>query len=95
MNSSELITALSQRLKLSKQETAARLDDTVAVITAELIKENVVSITNFGSLEVKKRNERINVHPETGKKMLIPPKLIVKFKAAPSFNKKIKELSHE
>jgi nucleoid DNA-binding protein len=95
MNSAELITTLSQRLKLSKPEVGKRLDETVAVITAELVKENVVSITNFGSLEVKKRNERINIHPETGKKMLIPPKLVVKFKVAPSFNKKIKEYPHE
>jgi nucleoid DNA-binding protein len=91
MNSSELITTLSQKLNLSKQEVGKRLDDTVAVITAELIKENVVSITNFGNLEVKKRNERISIHPENGKKLLVPPKLVVKFKSAASFNKKIKE----
>jgi nucleoid DNA-binding protein len=95
MNSNELITTLAQSLNLSKPEIGKRLDDTVAVITTELLKNNVVSITNFGSFEVKKRNERINVHPETGKRMLIPPKLIVKFKIAASFNKIIKELNHE
>jgi nucleoid DNA-binding protein len=90
MNSTEFATLLSQRLMLSKTEAGKRLDDTVAVITAELTKENIVSITHFGNLEVKKRNERISVHPETGKRMLIPPKLIIKFKPAASFNKKIK-----
>jgi nucleoid DNA-binding protein len=96
MNSAELLTTLSQRLKLSKTEVGKRLDDTIAVITAELIKENVVSFTTFGSWEVKKRNERISVHPETGKRLLVPPKLIVKFKPTASFNKKIKELNtHE
>jgi nucleoid DNA-binding protein len=95
MNFAELITTLSQRLTLPKPEVATRLDDAVAVITAALINDKIVSITNFGSLEVTKRNERINIHPETGKKMLIPPKLIVKFKAALSFNKKIKALNHE
>ncbi|MDR3340493.1 MAG: HU family DNA-binding protein [Candidatus Symbiothrix sp.] len=94
MNATELIAVLAQKLKLSKPEAGKRLDDMVALITAELIESNIISITNFGNFEVKKRNERINVHPETGKRMLIPPKLVVKFKASPSFNKKIKELNH-
>jgi nucleoid DNA-binding protein len=95
MKFSELLTTLSQRLNLPTQEVEKRLEDTVAVITAELIKENVVSFTTFGSLEVKKRNERTSVHPETGKKLLVPPKLVVKFKPTASFNKKIKELKYE
>jgi nucleoid DNA-binding protein len=64
----------------------------VAVITAELLKNNPVSIVNFGTLEVKKRNERISVHPNTGKKLLVPPKLVVRYKVSASLNKKLKEL---
>jgi nucleoid DNA-binding protein len=92
MNSSELITLLAQRLQLSKAEVGKRLDDTTAVITAELVKDNIVSIMNFGTLDVKKRQERISVHPNTGKRLLVPPKLIVRYKASASFNKKLKEL---
>ena len=92
MNYSELISALSQRLQLSKTEVEKSLDETTAVITAELIKSNVVSIMNFGTLEVKKRQERVGIHPNTGKKLLTPPKLIVKYRASKSFNKKLKEL---
>lgn len=92
MNSSELITALAQRLQLPKTEVGKRLDDMVTVITAELMKNNPVSIVNFGTLEVKKRNERINIHPITGKKLLVPPKLVVRYKVSASLNKKLKEL---
>ena len=92
MNYSELLAVLSQRLQLSKTEVGKRLDETTAVITAELINSNVVSIMNFGTLEVKKRQERLSIHPNTGKKLLIPPKLIVKYKASVSLNKKLKEL---
>jgi len=95
MNSSELITELAQRLQLSKTEVGKRLDETTAVITAELVKENVVSIMNFGTLEVKKRKERLSIHPNTGKKLLVPPKLIVRYKVSVNLNKKIKELKHE
>jgi len=92
MNYAELITALSQKLQLPKAEVGKRMDDTTAIITDELIKNNVVSIMNFGTIEVKKRLERISVHPNTGKRLLIPPKLIVKYKTSVSFNKKLKEL---
>ena len=92
MNYSELINALAQQLQLSKADVGKRLDDTTAVITAELLKNNIVSIMNFGTLEVKKRQERLCIHPNTGKKLLVPPKLIVKYRASVSLNKKLKEL---
>jgi nucleoid DNA-binding protein len=92
MNSAELTAILSQRLQLSKTEVNKRIDDVAAVITAELIKKNTVSLGNLGSLEVIKRNERISVNPSSGKKMLIPPKLVVRFKISNSLKDKLKEL---
>jgi DNA-binding protein HU-beta len=92
MNYSELLTAMAQQLQLSKTEVEKRLDETTAIITDALVKNNVVSIVNVGTLEVKKRQERISIHPNTGKKLLVPPKLIVKYKASVSLNKKLKEL---
>ena len=95
MNSTEFTTALARKLELSRLEAGIRLDDLLSVIATELANGHVISITNFGNFEVKKRNERISVHPLTGKRMLLPPKMVVKFKPSVSFNKKIKELNHE
>ena len=92
MNYSELLAALAQRLQLPKAEVEKRLDETTAIITAELVKDNLVSIVNFGALEVKKRQERFSIHPNTGRKLLVPPKLIVKYRPSATFNKKLKEL---
>jgi len=92
MNYAELVTALSQKLQMNRAEVGKRMDDTTAIITDELIKNNVVSIMNFGTMEVRKRLERISIHPNTGKKLLVPPKLIVKYKTSVSFNKKLKDL---
>lgn len=92
MNYFELLTALAQKLQMSKTEVAKRLEETTAVITAELVKGNVVSIMNFGALEVKKRQERLSIQPSTGKKLLVPPKMVVKYRVSTSFNKKLKEL---
>jgi Bacterial nucleoid DNA-binding protein len=92
MNYADLTKQLSKRLQLPKADIEKRLDILVTVLTEELQDDKVVSILNFGNLEVKKRNERVTIHPVSGKKMLVPPKLIVKFKPAGSLNKKVKAL---
>ena len=92
MNSADLTKQLSKRLEIPKTEAERRLEILTSILTEELREEKIISILNFGNLEVKKRNERINVHPTSGKKILIPPKLVVKFKPATSLNKKAKEL---
>lgn len=95
MNSTEFTTELAQRLRISRLEAGIRLDNLLSVLTAELANSHIISITNFGNLEVKKRNEKVSVHPITGKRMLLPPRMIVKFKLSASFNKKIKDLNYE
>jgi DNA-binding protein HU-beta len=95
MNSTEFTATLAKKLGLSRIEAGIRLDDLLSIITTELANDHVISITNFGNFEVKKRNERISVHPLTGKRVLLPPKMIVKFKPSVSFNNKIKKIDHE
>ncbi|MDR0613320.1 MAG: HU family DNA-binding protein [Dysgonamonadaceae bacterium] len=95
MNSTEFTTALAKKLELSRLEAGIRLDNLLSVITEELVNGHVISIANFGNLEVRKRKERVSIHPVTGKKMLLPPKMVVKFKPSASFNKKIKDLNYE
>jgi DNA-binding protein HU-beta len=90
MNSVELTMTLSQKLQLTKTEVNKRMDDMVALVTAELVKNNSVSFSNFGTLEVKKREERISVNPASGKRLLVPPKLVIKFKAANALKEKLK-----
>ena len=90
MNNTELISSLAQKLSLSKTEAAQRLEDTVMVVTAELLKNNSVSFNNFGILEIKKREERVSVNPTSGKRMLVPPKLVVKFKMSNALKDKLK-----
>ncbi|GHT75834.1 DNA-binding protein [Bacteroidia bacterium] len=90
MNSTELVTILSQKLTLSKAEVSKRLEDTVGIIAAELEENNSVTVSSFGTWEVNKRDERISVNPATGKKTLVPPRLVVKFKASNGLKDKLK-----
>ena len=91
MNAAQLTSKLAKRLDKTKAEVDDLLAKTTGIIAEQLSLENVVSIYNFGALELKKRKERISVNPATGLKTLIPPKLVIGYKASPTLKDKIKE----
>ena len=41
-----------------------------------------VAIPSFGTFEPRKRIERIAVHPSSGKKLMVPPKIVMNFRAS-------------
>ena len=53
-------------------------------------KGDSVSLSGFGVLEVKKKNERISVNPTTGIRMLVPPKLVLTYKPSSLLKEKLK-----
>ena len=71
------------------QDTSSLMSALVTEMTAQLEEENVVSVQNFGSFEVKKKQERVVVNPATQQRMLVPPKLIISFKPTASFKEKM------
>ena len=93
MNATEFSTELGKRCELSKAEAERLINETVSLITQLLQQNNTVSLHNLGSLEVKKRAERLTVNPSTGKRLLIPPKLVVGYKVQNSLKEKIKKIS--
>jgi nucleoid DNA-binding protein len=92
MNSAGLISVLSKKLQQPKAEVEKKLEDVASIITEELVKNNIVSLHNLGNLEIKKREERTCVNPASGKRILVPPKLVVKFKTSPILKEKLKGL---
>lgn len=92
MNHPELVKQIAKRIDISQTETEKVMGDFIAIITQELLSGNSISFMNFGTFEVQKKNERVTMHPSTGKKILVPPKLVLKFKPAIVLNKKIKSI---
>lgn len=50
---------------------------------------DAVSLPGFGCFEVRKRAERVAVHPGSGKRLLIPPKLALIFRPSMSLKQKV------
>ena len=51
--------------------------------------DNSIGFQGFGTLEVRKKEERISVHPVTKIRTLIPPKLVVSFKQSNILKEKL------
>lgn len=89
MNNKDFIAELSRRLGYTLKDTSFLVATLVAEMTEELEDENVISIQNVGSFEVKKKQERVVVNPATQQRMLVPPKLIVNFRPSASFKERM------
>ncbi len=57
----------------------------VNAMTDNLIEGNNIAIKGFGTFEIKKKHERIMTNPATHKRILVPPKLVLGFKADDNF----------
>lgn len=73
---------LAKELGYTAEHTAEVVSAIVDIMSEELQAGNAVQVQNFGTFEVKKRMERISVIPDTGQRILVPPKLVLSFKPA-------------
>ena len=80
MLTKELINKIAASSGLSKSLT----EDMIGALTAEmrdaLMADKSVLIQGLGVFEVKERSERVNVHPKTGERQVIPAKQQLTFK---------------
>ena len=90
MTQKELISETAKSLDMTKVQTEQLLNATSELIVQALLAGKSVMIQNFGTLEVKQKNERVTVHPKTGVRTLTPPKLQVNFKANPNLKEELK-----
>lgn len=81
MNNKEFIAALSQKTGYKATDTQSMVRTAMNNIVDQLVEGEYVNISGLGTFDVKKRMERIIVNPGSGNKMLVPPKLVVNFKA--------------
>ncbi|MCM1377660.1 MAG: HU family DNA-binding protein [Clostridium sp.] len=91
MDNKTLIDSIADKLECSQQEVADLLADFSTLMGNILLDSDVVAIPSFGNFETKKRLERISVHPSSGKRLLVPPKLVVGFKPSAVLKAKLSD----
>jgi DNA-binding protein HU-beta len=71
VNKSDLITQISHELHTSKLAAGNLLDTVLDGIRKGLREEGTVTITGFGTFEVKNRKPRVGRNPHTGEPIQI------------------------
>jgi len=92
MNHKELIAKLAERNNIPKPEAEKILETTVAIIKEQLLHGTIIGIQSFGNFEVRKKEERLCVHPATQIRTLVPPKLVVNFKQSIILKEKLNDV---
>lgn len=89
MDNKKFIESLSERLDVSVA-TVSQLIETMskelAVIGSDM---DALVVPGFGTFEPKIREERVSVHPATGKRLLVPPRIFMTFKQSPVLKQRI------
>jgi DNA-binding protein HU-beta len=80
MTKAELIKAIAIDSGITKAQAGRALDSYIANVTKSLKKNGKLSLVGFGTFSVVKRKARTGRNPQTGSKIAIQSKNVVKFK---------------
>ena len=80
MNKNEFISQIAESADISKKSAGDALQAFMVAITDTMKKGDKLTLIGFGTFSVYERAARTGRNPQTGKKMNIPAKKVVKFK---------------
>ena len=84
MNKSQLVSRVAEQLGASQHRTQAMVDAVLEGVVKGLREDNSVTISGFGTFELKPRKARIGRNPHTGEPMQIAAGLRVGFRVGKS-----------
>lgn len=87
--SDSFIESIARKAVIPAAEVSGMLDALISVIRSECGSGNRVAIPGFGSFEGVKHNEEIVKDLATGRNMLLPPSLELKFTEAANLKKQL------
>ena len=85
----EITNSIYMQIGYSKKICEALIDDFFDILLENLIKNQKVKISGFGTFFLKKKRERIGRNPKTKEKETINSRNVVLFKASKDFKKYI------
>ncbi len=92
MKTKDLIQHIATATSMTKTHTEELLDATVTVLQKELLAGKSVQLQNFGTLEMKRKNARVVVHPQTKERTTIPEKMQLVFKPNQTTKEQLKNI---
>lgn len=90
MQKTDFIKAVAERTGVSQKETKQVIDAALDIIAETLAKGEKVTLTGFGTFEVRDRQAREGVNPQTREKIHIPATKTPGFSASSTLKDSVK-----
>lgn len=82
MNKQEFITAVAEKLEITKKDARATIEGVFEVVEDALVEGNKVPLGNIGRLEVRERAARKGRNPQDGSEIIIPSRQVIAYKTS-------------
>ena len=92
LTKAEMIDAVAQKTGLNKSQAANAVDAVFETIQQTMVDGKKFTMTGFGTFQVMARQSRPGRNPQTGEKIVIPGKLVPKFKAGKNLKKALESI---
>ncbi len=90
MNKQDLVDMLANKTGMTKKAASEALETLLDAITDSLKNGDKVTITGFGTFEVRSRKARKGRNPQTGEEITIPARNVAAFRAGKSLKEAVK-----
>lgn len=89
MDNKSFIEELSSRLDISTASVNTMIEALCQEFVNTASNLDGIVVPGFGTFEPRLREERISLHPASGKRLLVPPRIYLSFKTSPVLKQKI------
>tara|TARA_Y100000816_G_C25861083_1_gene449599 strand:- start:411 stop:704 length:294 start_codon:yes stop_codon:yes gene_type:complete len=81
----EIINSIYMQIGFSKKISENLLEDVLEIILTNIIKNQKVKISKFGTFTLRKKKQRIGRNPKTKEKKIISERNVILFKPSKDF----------
>ena len=90
MDNKTFVDTLSRNLDISRETVISLIEGLSEVVGECGASLDSILLPSFGTFEPRKRMERVAVHPASGKRLLVPPKIVMSFRPSPNLKQRIR-----
>ena len=91
MDSKKVIDSISKGMNLPEDTVKALLGNFVELMKKHSKQLDSLQVPGIGTFESKIRKEKEALHPASGERLLVPPKVVMTFKPSQLLKNKIKD----
>ena len=91
INKKSLTKEIYKKTGFSKNFSLNFIDTFLDNIVSEIIKNNKIKITSFGTFKILNKKQRMGRNPKTKEQAVILPRKVIKFSPSSLFKKKLND----